>query len=473
MFFNNLLPLGGANHKEQALHLIYAHKKKKKDTKVQHIENPVSIINSISKFDLNLRGDSFLLETAKFIYKTLKVKYVSIARKSSLDSDKVITKIFLKDGEEHKDISYLLKGTPCAEVFHTERVCIYPENAIELFPEDEMLIQENLVGYAGVPIVLPDGSTYGILTILDNDPLQDIEELTILLDFAAARIAVEMAKEIQEQELVEQNKNLEDLVNARTTELHKVIVELEKAQSKIIAQEKLSSVGEISVGMAHEVKNPMNHIVNATEIIEQYFKEDQPKEDADLTVDMIDIIKDSCSRIDKTIMSILEKGEPLPAHSDYKSSNTMMLNLAVKFKSLPEYITLHKEIDEAEIDIPKDEIERILINIIENAKHTLKERSIYSPSGSYIPTLSVIGKIVEDDYIFEIKDNGMGMRDKVRRQIFKPFFTTKQKIKSTGLGLGLVQEVLSKYNSQIEVKSTYGEGTTFTIIIPLAIEKEV
>ncbi|MGD1712546.1 sensor histidine kinase [Dapis sp. BLCC M172] len=278
-------------------------------------------------------------------------------------------------------------------------------------------------------------------------------------------------------------------VEKRTTELTQALEDLQQTQAQLIQTEKMSSLGQMVAGIAHEINNPVSflhgnisHIQEYTENIfdllnlyQQLYPDSHPQiEDLMDEIDIDYIISDL-----PQIISSMQMGTDRIKNIVVSLRNFSRLDESqVKSVDLHEgidntlLILSHKLIQGVEIlknygDLPLVEcypaqLNQVFMNIIANAIDAMLESDI-QPKQIVIQT----EKVAEDRVFVKIRDNGPGIPTEVKDKIFDPFFTTKPVGKGTGLGLSISYQIIEKHQGKIEVISQPGKGTEFAIALPV------
>lgn len=301
------------------------------------------------------------------------------------------------------------------------------------------------------------------------------------------------------KELEDHKVNLEEVVNVRTGELNKkndnlrnALNDLNKFKDQLVAQEKLASLGSLSAGIAHEIKNPLNLIVNSAKLIDMKMadiskhlselpgngdlKNDILSDIATLN-DLSKVIINNSDRSERIIHSMLQQsrtGENEKFEKvDINSVVDEYWNLA--FHSMrannPINVSLHKNIEslgDVEI-IPKD-FGRLLLNLFENSFYALYDKAQYEDD--FIPQVWIyVEKLDDNKFQIRVKDNGIGLSEDIREKILEPFYTTKPTGEGTGLGLSMVHDIVLAHQGTISINSEEGEFTEFAIILPMMLNK--
>jgi signal transduction histidine kinase len=266
--------------------------------------------------------------------------------------------------------------------------------------------------------------------------------------------------------------------------------DLRTAQDRLVQTQKLASLGQLTAGIAHEIKNPLNFVNNfsgvSAELIDE-LKEtlSKVKTDANTLAEITDLtstLRDNLDKIvhhgkraDAIVKNMLlhsreGSGEHRPV--DVNALVEESLNLAyhgARAEKQGFNITLERSFDPAagQVDVYPQEITRALLNLISNGFYAATKRKGQSNSDTYEPILAASTKNLGDKVEIRIRDNGTGIPPEVKEKMFNPFFTTKPAGEGTGLGLSIGHDIIVKqHTGSIEVDTEPGEFTEFKIILP-------
>ena len=312
---------------------------------------------------------------------------------------------------------------------------------------------------------------------------------------AALEVFRRHALEVQRLNLVE--KLAEDL-QGKNAELERVLEDLNHAQDQIVASQKLAALGELTAGVAHEIKNPLNFVKNFSEASEDLIEElseilnesgptlseedqDLVKEISDdlagnferirshgaranrIVEDMLRMNRETGDRQPTDINLLLDEYAGLAFHSARASDTNFQLEIKQDFDPSLGIIEV----------IPQD-LGRVFLNIIGNSCHATDERRqslMGTQQGAdYAPTIWLTTRRKEDVAEIRFKDNGPGIPSEVIDRIFNPFFTTKPTGKGTGLGLSICSDIVREHGGDIQVTSEPGEYTEMLITLPLVAQ---
>ncbi|HRG25346.1 MAG TPA: ATP-binding protein [Chitinophagaceae bacterium] len=289
--------------------------------------------------------------------------------------------------------------------------------------------------------------------------------------------AILLDETIQELEL--KRKAVEE-TNAA---LQQSMEELKAAQAQLIQSEKMASLGELTAGIAHEIQNPLNFVNNFSEVTGELISEMVDEVDKGNTAEVKAIASDIQQNMEKIlhhgkragdiVKGMLQHSRTSSGQKELTDINVLVdeyLRLAyhgLRAKDKAFNATLHTEYDEnaGKVNVIPQDIGRVILNLITNAFYTVNERKRIKEEG-YEPVVSVSTSRISDHIEIKVKDNGMGIPQKVLDKIFQPFFTTKPTGQGTGLGLSLSYDIVKAHGGELSVQSNHGEGTVFIVSIP-------
>ena len=268
--------------------------------------------------------------------------------------------------------------------------------------------------------------------------------------------------------------------------------DLRTAQDRLVQTQKLASLGQLTAGIAHEIKNPLNFVNNFSAVSVELIDELREAlegahldgrlraeigEIADTLQGNLDKVVQHGKRADAIVKNMLlhsrqGSGEHRPV--DINALVDESLNLAyhgARAEKQGFNITLERSFDPAagKVDLFPQEITRALLNLISNGFYAAMKRKAEANGGHYEPTLAAATKSLGDSVEITIRDNGTGIRPEVKEKLFNPFFTTKPAGEGTGLGLSISHDIIVKqHGGSIEVDTQPGQFTEFRIVLPRA-----
>lgn len=328
-----------------------------------------------------------------------------------------------------------------------------------------------------VPL-LRDGEVIGVAFLARTDvaPFSD-EQVNLVTTFAdQAVIAIS-------------NVELFEAVRARTHELSASLDDLRNTQDRLVQSEKLASLGQLTAGIAHEIKNPLNFVNNFSalsgdlvdelrEMLGPSTLDEKTRAEVD---ELTDLLKGNLAKVvqhgkraDSIVKNMLLHSREGSGEHRMVDVNVLIdesINLAyhgARAEKPGFNVTLARDFDPSasEADLYPQEITRVLLNLIGNGFYATSERKAQSDE-AYEPTLSATTRNLGDRVEIRIRDNGTGIPDDVKAKMFNPFFTTKPAGEGTGLGLSLSYDIVVKqHGGTIDVATEAGAFTEFTIVLP-------
>jgi signal transduction histidine kinase len=286
-----------------------------------------------------------------------------------------------------------------------------------------------------------------------------------------------------------ENARLLSELRQRTTELSQSLEELRSAQDRLIQTEKLASLGQLTAGIAHEIKNPLNFVNNfsalSTELIDELTEllkstplGEKIREELDelthtLRGNLAKVVQHG-KRADSIVKNMLLHSREGSGERRSTNINPIVeesLNLAyhgARAENSGFNITLERNLDPnaGTVDVYPQEITRVLLNLISNGFYAATKRKQAEGDG-FEPTLSASTRNLGNKVEIRIRDNGAGIPMEVREKIFNPFFTTKPAGEGTGLGLSMSHDIVVKqHGGKIDVSSEPGVFSEFIITLP-------
>jgi two-component system, NtrC family, sensor kinase len=288
-----------------------------------------------------------------------------------------------------------------------------------------------------------------------------------------------------------ENVRLFEQVQARTRELSLSLDELRTAQDRLVQTEKLASLGQLTAGIAHEIKNPLNFVNNFSalsgelidelnELLESAALDGKVREEIDELANMLkgnlEKVVQHGKRADSIVKNMLlhsREGSGERRSADINTIVEESLNLAyhgARAERSGFNITLRRDLDPSAgiIDLYPQEITRVFLNLISNGFYAANKRREAGDEG-FEPLLTATTKNLGSRVEIRIRDNGTGIPAEVREKMFNPFFTTKPAGEGTGLGLSMSHDIIVKqHGGRIDVETEPGAFTEFIITLPRA-----
>ena len=246
--------------------------------------------------------------------------------------------------------------------------------------------------------------------------------------------------------------------NENTILVIRDITEQKQMEAQLERQQRLTAMGELASGVAHEIRNPLNTIGT---IIQQLDKDFEPSADKEEYHELAGLVYNEVKRINETIQDFLKFARPQPVQPSRFPLTELFSDLQKQYATSLREKNIRLNLDlqwQGDVYWDGNQMKQVFINLIQNAIEAITE------NGTITLTVSP-----EKDGFVEIRlqDDGAGMPENIRQNIFNLYFTTKAK--GTGIGLSIVQRIIFEHGGMILVESTPGEGTVFTIKMPVSV----
>ncbi|MDF0554169.1 ATP-binding sensor histidine kinase [Kamptonema sp. UHCC 0994] len=404
--------------------------------------------------------------------------------------------------EENTSVSLLGNAVPVAIINYVARtketVVLNDASHEGIFKKDPYIQQNQPKSILCTPL-LNQGQLSGIIYLENNltTVAFTADRLTVLQMLSGqAAIAITNAQlyaevnqlnqnlEQANQQLAAYSETLEQKVEERTAEL-------KTAQKQIVASEKLASLGALTAGVAHEIRNPLNFVTSlatlsgdlTSEIAEQIDRQSQ-----NLDSESLELINENLTYLKRNVSEINEQGQRansiiqsmlLHARSEGSSRQKTDINAlvaqalqlayhSIRAKDKTFNLTIETDYDKSieELDVAFSDLSRALINIIDNACYASHIKQ-FKVTGDFNPTVSIATKNLGTAIEIRIHDNGIGIPKENQQKIFLPFFTTKPPGQGTGLGLSITHDIIvGQHRGNLEVQTETGNYTEFIITLP-------
>lgn len=314
-----------------------------------------------------------------------------------------------------------------------------------LFHNQEWIEQQGIISFAGYPLMLQQ-KLIGVIALFAQQRLN--EAVLDTLATIATQIAVSVERKQAEDELIEYRDKLEALVEDRT-------LELKEAQSELLQNERLATLGRLTATVSHELRNPLGTIRTAVFSIADGLERDDHQN-----------IERALELAERNIIRCVNIIEDLLTYTRIKKLNPTVtavddwLQMIVKELDPPQEIQLELDLSSGvKAQIDQDRLRQVLINLINNAVHALMDEN------SHGKLLKISTHLLDEKYEIRICDNGIGMTEETRGKIFEPLYSTKGF--GVGLGMAIVKNIVKRHHGEIIIESKESEGTTVTLCLPI------
>jgi signal transduction histidine kinase len=341
------------------------------------------------------------------------------------------------------------------------------------------------------------------LALKSKDEVGKLAESTLFMERVLEQVIGNLKDTTEELrvsnvKLEEYSQTLEQKVDERTKELKEkndelveTLQRLQQMQQQLVTQEKLASLGALTAGIAHEIKNPLNFVnnfsalsVDLTKELQEEIDKQKDKLDADALDNLQAVVGDlqmnaekinqHGKRADSIVRGMLmhSRGKPGERHpTDLNALLDEYVNLAyhgMRAQDSTFNVTIEKDYDKSigVMSVVPQDLSRVFLNIVNNACYATHEKKRQAGDG-FSPTVSVRTKDLGDKIEVRIRDNGLGMPREVREKIFNPFFTTKPTGQGTGLGLSISYDIIvQEHRGELRVETEEGSFAEFIIVLP-------
>ncbi len=287
----------------------------------------------------------------------------------------------------------------------------------------------------------------------DNELSNLAEQFDHMLDLLQRRnLQIQSAAEQLEVKVEERTRSLQD----KTEELQRNVALLNETRQQLVTNEKLTALGELTAGIAHEINNPTAVILGNMELMKY-----ELGPNANVVEEEIELVIQQVGRISTIIRSLLQYSRPgefnAPLEMHQVQSMIEEVLVLVRHSIEKQKVELIQQVNTtAEVQVNRPQVIQVLINLVVNAAHAIESKGkIWIRADDWIENGNVVGVKVE------VEDEGVGIAPERLSRIFDPFYTTRKD--GTGLGLSLSYGIIKRIGGTIEVKSTLGKGTVFSI----------
>ena len=449
-------------------------------------------------------GEEFFKSCVQYLAQVLEVRYALIAEFVNSEKSIAKTRAFWAGDDFGDNFTYSLVGAPCQNS-QTE-FCLYPNSVQSLFPEDDDLVTLQVESYSGLPIVDASGNCLGLLVVMDTKPMEPNIQMSAILRIFATRASAEIER-LQAEAAVRQS---EIQLRQQTEKLEATLKKLQNTQTQLIQAEKMSSLGQLVAGIAHEINNPVSFIYGNLQPATDYasyliklihlYQEHYPSppqviynftQDMDfeyLVTDFYDLLKSmktGATRISDIVKSLRtfsrldEAGlKAIDIHENIESTLVILQNRLNGRAGKPEINLIKHYGNLVMVECYGGLLNQVFMNLLLNAIDAIEQQresvgirqcGVPAEELDYIGEITITTSITsENQVLISIQDNGCGMTSEVQEQIFNPFFTTKQIGKGTGMGLATSYQIVTEnHRGSLWSCSTSGEGAKFAIELPI------
>lgn len=412
-----------------------------------------AVLRSLAAGDSSLKFETYMEELLERLTEVYGCHYAFIGELQA-DGKHVQTLAVRAGGKQVDNFEYALNGTPCQDILD-EKETLIPKNAQSLYSEDQMLVDMGVESYFGTRLLAADGTILGLISIMDTKPLALDEWTEPVLDVFAARMSLELERNLATKELQQHRDHLEELVRARSADL---ILAREEAENASRAKSEFLS------SMSHELRTPMNAILGFGQMLEldaDGFNKTQRENVGEILgagnhlMELINEVLD-LARIESGKMEVsIEE-----VHIDDVLNQCLNL-IKPQAKRLNIQVTNHASGHDHIVKADYTRLKQVFLNILSNAVKYNRDNG----------TVILDSEIINNQRLrIHITDSGQGLSKAEISKLFTSFerLNKKSNIEGTGIGLVITKHLTELMGGSIAVESTPGKGSTFWVELNLA-----
>ena len=423
-------------------------------------------------------GEKFFDALVRHMAKALGVAYAFVSVFTDRESRMRIL-AYYQNGRVLHGIEYEVTPTPCSRVIHGD---LYhcPRSVQSHFPGDRDLAQLQAESYRGVPLIGPTGTHFGHLAVVDTKPMEADDRFVKIMRVFAVRATAECERLGNERDLEKRRKQAQEKAAELTAaygKLEEAHQNLQKTQAHLIHSEKMASLGGLVAGLAHEMATPLAAVKNLADLahgasqgigkaVSRHQSAKEIQDDRQFQR-AISLLQENTQLGISAVARLAKLVESLRSFARLDEASYKVVDL---HKGLEDTLVLLEHSFRGRITIEKNygdvppvpcypaELNQVFMHLIGNAIEAInKEGKI---------TLRTF--VDQDQAVIRIADTGVGIPLERMDRLFEPNFKTEGARVRTSLGLFISYQVMRKHEGHIEVESWVGEGSTFTVSLPLA-----
>ena len=385
-------------------------------------------------------GSDFFQSLVQHMAQALQARYAFVT--TCDDQKHSRTLAFWKGDGFGKNFEFDIADTPCEKVLHGE-ICHYRQGLQGLFPLDKVLADWQAESYLGIPMFDRSNHVIGHIAILDDKPMEADLRAIDLLKIFGSRAAAELKRQRAEDELQASLQERE---------------RLRRAQAELAHINRVSTMGELTASLAHEIKQPIGAAVTNAEASLRLLNRDHPDiaEAREAALEMVKDARRAADIIDR-VRSLYQKGssqlESIEVNKVIDEMVLMLQNEANRHS-----VTIRTDLAGGLPTVMADrvQLQQVVMNVMLNGIEAMRDA---------IGELNIKSRLAEDgQLLISVSDTGVGLPTENTDQIFDPFFTTKSQ--GTGLGLAITRSIVESHGGRIWATPNSGRGATFYITLP-------
>ena len=452
-FLSNLQPVKDANEK------IYAIQSISYDITGRRLAED-AVLN-IAKGVSATIGERYFYSMVEHLSVMLKSDYAYIAEMSREKPGCIRTLALIADGKIVDNTEVSLAGMPCETVLN-KKFASYPSDVRRLFPEARLMRELKVESYVGIKLTVSSGKMLGLMAVMFRKQIKNVKMVESMLKIFAARAAAEIERRQYEDALRKAKQEIEKWNEALEKRVRGKTMELMKSQARLLQSEKLSVMGQMAAGLAHELNSPLAGLLP---LIEKYRDRAGNGSGKYRELSMMLKASEHMAKIIRDFGSFSR--EPGLEFEGISINDVIDDTLSFSSGRLNQSrVEIVKEYSQGLPVIYGDKtgLQQVVLNMMSNARDAM-------PDGGKL----IIRTGVSSDntlIIMEFIDSGLGIKNDYINKIFDPFFTTKKTGEGVGLGLSVSNVIVNNHGGDISVESVKGKGTKFAVSLPASNLRE-
>lgn len=265
-------------------------------------------------------------------------------------------------------------------------------------------------------------------------------------------------------------------------ELSGALSQLKELQQQLVEKEKAASLGQLTAGIAHEIQNPLNFVINFSQLSKRLLQEWDETSDRAMQAEILADVKDNAAKIERhgnrangIIQSMLMHSPDNHLRTEPTDFNALCqeaLTFSWQAVSIADPDFVCNNVTRFQNNLPpinlvKQDISRVIVNLLNNSFYAVKEKVNTGNSSTFNPEVKLETFLNGKNILLKISDNGNGIPENVKNKIFQPFFTTKPTNLGTGLGLSISNDITKAHEGELHLQSSSAEGTVFILSLPV------
>jgi signal transduction histidine kinase len=444
---------------------------------MQKVKTTLNIVSKIQDVPHTLPLDFYCKAMANILFDSFSIEFIQI---SSFTNNELKLLKYMDKGEERHGTMFSMLDNPSEVIIKECNPLVINDDFFQVFPKASLTNASSLKSYIGYPIIGPNEENLGVVELYDTRKIKDSLLICEFLPIISKAISNHIERETSFRSINETNQYLAKLLAEKSRE----VITL---RSQELEQERLASLGRVIGGISHEMRNPLDYVLdqaNKSVLFAKGFKKELCKYSDELDSQTKDnlltsfnelyesliIINTHSNRLFNISSVLLEQTSVKSSFANFDLHDLLAENL--KFAYHSSQLRKNNLTFNSTIDIPNSlkkvvlttDVSSLFLNLFDNAFDSIYEDIKKHPDKPATVDIKVIHNV--NEFEISIKDNGIGMDQNVMSHIQEPFYTTKPNGEGTGIGLTIVKEILAKNSGMMKLESVPHEYTRFELHFP-------